>query len=81
MLALMNDGSKPGNNQTAAMGISEGPPGTGTVFSAATIDWVPRTHERRRNPDRPDHPQRPRASERQLAARPIRVPGITNGTL
>lgn len=40
VLALMNDGSKPGNNQTALMVISEGQPGRGTVFSAATIDWV-----------------------------------------
>jgi hypothetical protein len=40
VLALMNDGSKPGNNQTASMVLSEGQPGRGTVFSAATIDWV-----------------------------------------
>jgi hypothetical protein len=40
VLAEMNDGSKPGNPVTATMVISEGQRGAGTVFSAATIDWV-----------------------------------------
>jgi hypothetical protein len=40
VLAKMYDGSRPGNDVTATMVISEGHGGRGTVFSAATIDWV-----------------------------------------
>jgi hypothetical protein len=40
VLAVMYDGSTPHDDVTATMVISEGHDGRGTVFSAATIDWV-----------------------------------------
>ncbi len=36
----MKDGSTADDRATATMVISEGQPDRGTVFSAATIDWV-----------------------------------------
>lgn len=40
VLAVLNDPSMGDHPVTAEMVISEGQPGRGTVFSAATIDWV-----------------------------------------
>lgn len=40
VLAQMKDGSTADDRATATMVISEGQPDRGTVFSAATIDWV-----------------------------------------
>jgi hypothetical protein len=40
VLAVLNDPSMGDDPVTAEMVISERQPGRGTVFSAATIDWV-----------------------------------------